>query len=140
MKKKFLIMGLPGSGKTTLAKILASKIDAEWLNADQVRKEFNDWDFTLEGTIRQAKRMRLKAENIIKEKNKNVLSDFICPTPDSFENFKPDYTIWVDTIKEGRFEDTNKLFVPPSKFDFKVTSRNAEFWAEKIAIKLNNLK
>ena len=133
-------MGLPGSGKTTLAEKLIKKIDAERLNADSVRKKYNDWDFSLEGTIRQAKRMKLIAEKIINEKNKNVLSDFVCPTPESFKNFEPDYIIWVDTIKESRFADMNDLFVNPIKYDFKVTSKDAEFWSEEIAEKLNNLK
>ena len=108
-------MGLPGSGKTTLAKQLASMINAEWLNADIIRKEFNDWDFSLDGRLRQAKRMKSRADKIINDKEKNVIADFICPTPQSREFFDADFIIWVDTIKKGRFEDTNQLFVPPKK-------------------------
>ena len=42
-------MGLPGAGKTTLADALAKKIKAKRLNADEVRTEANDWDFSEEG-------------------------------------------------------------------------------------------
>ena len=55
--KIILIMGLPGAGKTTLAEELAPKLNAKRLNADEVRKEANDWDFSEEGRKRQAKRM-----------------------------------------------------------------------------------
>ena len=77
--KKILVMGLPGSGKSTLSKILAKKIGAFWLNADQIRKKFNDWDFSLEGRSRQAKRMFNLSEEIISKGN-IVVADFICPT------------------------------------------------------------
>ena len=124
-------MGLPGSGKTTLANELGPMISAKRLNADEVRKEANDWDFSEEGRKRQAKRM---ANFAIKLKNEGnyVVADFICPTPEARSLFPADFIIWVDTIKEGRFDDTNKMFVKPEKFDFKVTSMDAKVWAEKI--------
>ncbi len=131
MKKKILIMGLPGSGKTTLAKKLIPLLDAVWLNADEVRKEANDWDFSPDGRIRQANRMKKLAEDAI-TKNRNVIADFVCPTEKTRQDFGADYTIWMDTIKQGRFEDTNRIFVPPKKFEFKVTSLNAELWSEQI--------
>ena len=131
MKKKILIMGLPGSGKTTLAKKLIPLLDAVWLNADEVRKEANDWDFSPDGRIRQANRMKKLAEDSI-TKNRNVIADFVCPTEKTRQDFGADYTIWMDTIKQGRFEDTNRIFVPPKKFEFKVTSLNAELWSEQI--------
>jgi len=139
LKKKILIMGLPGAGKTTLASKLVPLINAKWLNADEVRKEANDWDFSDEGRKRQAKRMSDFAEKYKKE-GYNVVADFVCPTPETRNKFKPDYTIWVDTIKEGRFEDTNKVFVPPKNYNFKVTSQNAEVWAKKIAEHIKNQK
>ena len=124
-------MGLPGSGKTTLASNLVPMLNAKWLNADEVRKEANDWDFSSEGRTRQANRMWTKALEF-KIQGLNVVADFVCPTPAARELFPADYIIWMDTIKEGRFDDTNKMFVKPEKFDFKVTSMDAKVWAEKI--------
>ena len=124
-------MGLPGAGKTTLANELAKLIECKRLNADEVRKAANDWDFSEEGRKRQARRMSDEALKIKKEGN-NVIADFICPTPEARKLFPADYTIWVDTIKEGRFEDTNQMFVKPEKFDFHVTTQDAKLWASKI--------
>ena len=130
-------MGLPGSGKTTLANELAPRLNAKRLNADEVRKEANDWDFSNEGRQRQAKRMAEFALNLKKE-GSYVVADFICPTPDARNLFPADYIIWVDTIKEGRFEDTNKMFVNPDKYDFHVTSQDAKNWAPKILREIKN--
>ena len=129
--KIILIMGLPGAGKTTLANELAPKINAKRLNADEVRKSANDWDFSAEGRKRQAKRM---ADLAFKLKNEGnyVVADFICPTPEARKLFPADYIVWVDTIKEGRFEDTNQMFVKPEKFNFHVTSQDAKLWVPKI--------
>ena len=124
-------MGLPGSGKTTLANELAPMLNAKRLNADEVRKAANDWDFSIEGRQRQAKRMAEFAINLKKVGN-YVVADFICPTPEARNLFPADYIIWVDTIKEGRFEDTNKMFVNPDKYNFHVTSQDAKNWAPKI--------
>jgi adenylylsulfate kinase len=130
--KKILIMGLPGAGKTTLASRLVPLINAKWLNADEVRKKANDWDFSDEGRKRQAKRMADLAEKYKKEGH-YVVADFICPTPKARELFNPDFVIWVDTIKKGRFEDTNKMFVKPKKYNVRVTTQNSEIWSFKIA-------
>ena len=124
-------MGLPGSGKTTLANELSKLIECKRLNADEIRKAANDWDFSEEGRKRQAKRMSDAALKIKKEGN-NVIADFICPTPEARKLFIADYIIWVDTIKEGRFEDTNQMFVKPEKFNFHVTTQDAKLWASKI--------
>ena len=124
-------MGLPGSGKTTLANELAPLLNAKRLNADEVRKEANDWDFSEEGRKRQAKRMADFALNLRKYNN-YVVADFICPTPEARSLFPSDYVIWVDTIKEGRFDDTNKMFVKPDKYNFHVTSQDAKNWARRI--------
>ncbi len=129
--KIILIMGLPGAGKTTLANELAPMINAKRLNADEVRKAANDWDFSAEGRKRQAKRMADFALKL-KEEGNYVVADFICPTPEARNLFPADYVVWVDTIKEGRFDDTNKMFVKPDKFDFHVTSQDAKNWAPKI--------
>ena len=124
-------MGLPGAGKTTLANELAPKINAKRLNADEVRRAANDWDFSTDGRKRQAKRM---AELALKLKNEGnyVVADFICPTPEARKLFPADYIVWVDTIKEGRFEDTNQMFVIPKNYDFHVTTKDAKMWAPKI--------
>ena len=129
--KIILIMGLPGSGKTTLASELVPLLRAKWLNADEVRKEANDWDFSAEGRTRQAKRMWTKAKEL-RDQGNHVVADFVCPTPEARSLFPADYTIWVDTINEGRFDDTNKMFVKPNKFDFHVTTQDAKNWAPKI--------
>ena len=129
--KIILIMGLPGSGKTTLADELAPLLNAKRLNADEVRKEANDWDFSEEGRKRQAKRMADFALRL-KEKGNFVVADFICPTPEARALFPADFIIWVDTIKEGRFDDTNKMFVNPDKFDYHVTTQDAKNLAPKI--------
>ncbi len=130
--KIILIMGLPGAGKTTLANELAKLIVSKRLNADEIRKAANDWDFSEEGRKRQAKRM---ADNALKLKGEgnNVIADFICPTPEARNLFPADYVVWLDTIKEGRFEDTNQMFVKPEKYDCHVTTQDAKVWATKIA-------
>ena len=124
-------MGLPGAGKTTLAEEIAPKLKAKRLNADEVRKSANDWDFSEEGRKRQAKRMADFALKLKKQGN-YVVADFICPTPEARSLFPADFVIWVDTIKEGRFEDTNQMFVKPEKYDFHVTTQDAKVWADKI--------
>ena len=129
--KIILIMGLPGSGKTTLASNLVPLLKAKWLNADEVRKEAKDWDFSPEGRTRQAKRMWNKALNY-KDQGFNVVADFVCPTPTARSLFPADFLIWMDTIKKGRFEDTNKMFVNPNKYNFKVPTMDAKVWASKI--------
>ena len=150
-------MGLPGSGKTFLAKALKQylenngdlmkvnpqrimnyegipgpdffRVGVDWFNADDVRKKFNDWDFSKEGRIRQSLRMFQFA---IECTGEFVICDFVAPLVEMRNNFKADWTIWVDTIKEGRYEDTNKAFIPPEQYDFRVTEQNCEKWAEFI--------
>ena len=135
--KKILIMGLPGSGKTTLASKLVPLLKAKWVNNDEVRKAANDWDFSEEGRIRQAKRVAELAKKYKQEgKYEYLVADYICPTPQTRKLFNADYIVWINTIKEGRFDDTNKMFVKPEKFDFEVTTQDAESWAKKIAEEL----
>ena len=125
-------MGLPGAGKTTLANELAKLIICKRLNADEIRKSANDWDFSEEGRKRQAKRMSDAALKIKNEGN-NVIADFICPTREARKLFPADYVAWVDTIKKGRFDDTNQMFIKPEKYDCHVTTQDAKVWASKIA-------
>ena len=129
--KIILIMGLPGAGKTTLANELAKLIESKRLNADEIRRAANDWDFSEEGRKTQSKRMADAALKLKNEGN-NVIADFICPTPEARKLFPADYIVWVDTIKEGRFEDTNQMFVKPEKYNFHVTTQDAKLWAPKI--------
>lgn len=124
-------MGLPGSGKTTLATqlqkdIISQRESAEWFNADQIREEYNDWDFSEEGRLRQATRMKTLAEV---SPSAFVICDFVCPTAELRDAFNADVTIWVDTIPEGRFEDTNRVFVPPMLYDIRVTEQDCEKWS-----------
>ena len=127
-------MGLPGAGKTTLALNLIRELhkmgrSVEWLNADDVRKQYNDWDFSTEGRLRQSKRMRDLADKSTAE---FVIADFVAPLPEMRDTYSADYTIWVDTIKEGRFEDTNRAFVEPASCNIKVRTQNAEHWTDII--------
>jgi len=129
--KIILVMGLPEAGKTTLANELAKLIKSKRLNADEIRRDANDWDFSEEGRTRQSKRMAEVALKLKNEEN-NVIADFICPTPEARKLFPADYIVWVDTIQKGRFDDTNQMFVKPEKFDFHITTQDANLWAPKI--------
>jgi len=157
MTKRILIMGLPGAGKTYLAQALKKyletngdlmkinpqrvltyegipgpgfmRVGVDWFNADDVRKKHNDWDFSNAGRIRQSLRMFQFAMECTGE---FVICDFVAPLVEMRNNFKADWTVWVDTIKEGRYEDTNKAFIPPEQYDFRVTEQNCEKWAEFI--------
>ena len=121
---KILICGLPGSGKTWLAERLVKLIDnCAWYNADFLRKYSNDWDFSESGRMRQAHRMRTFAD-FEKSHGRFVVCDFVCPTKATRKNFDADIVVWMDTIKQGRFEDTNKLFQNPQKVDFHITEWN----------------
>ena len=145
--KRILIMGLPGAGKTYFAErlkryledhinpinenslrpIADAQITVAWLNADEVRKHYNDWDFSHEGRIRQSQRMRDLAD----EANTDYcIVDFVAPLVEMRNNFKADWCIWIDTIEKGRYEDTNRMFVPPEVYDFRITEQAAEKWVE----------
>jgi len=155
--KKILIMGLPGSGKTYFAERLKKFLEenstlnhmpvesminleilpqswnakVKWFNADEVRKRYNDWDFSKEGRIRQSIRM---AEFALTSNADFVICDFVAPLVEMRNNFKADWTIWMDTISEGRYEDTNKAFIAPEVYDFRITEQNAEKWVEFVGM------
>jgi len=116
---KILIFGLPGAGKTWLAERLQKHLECAWFNADEVRKMANDWDFSPEGRLRQSTRMKNIAD-YEKTCDRWVISDFVCPTQHTRDIFDADILIWMDTIQEGRFEDTNKMFEIPNDFDYHI--------------------
>ena len=149
MTQRILIMGLPGSGKTTLAgalkkyleengdisyeralnEFIDAKVLVNWFNADDIRRKYNDWDFSNDGRIRQSLRM---FQFSMESGGDYVICDFVAPLVEMRNNFKADWTIWMDTIQEGRYEDTNKAFVEPEHYDFRITEQDAEKWAEFI--------
>ena len=118
---KILIMGLSGSGKTFLSKLLQKELSCAWYNADNLREMANDWDFSNEGRKRQSFRMRALAD-FEKENGRLVICDFICPTKEARDIFEADFSIWMDTIQESKFEDTDKIFEKPEKFNLKISS------------------
>jgi adenylylsulfate kinase len=130
-------MGLPGAGKTTLALNLFAMLspNALWLNADEIRQKFNDWDFSKEGRLRQSLRMREIAEVSHQD---YIIADFVCPLPAMRDNYAADFTIWVDTITESRYEDTNRVFEPPANYDVRVTEQDANKWAKIIYEKISH--
>ena len=135
---KILIMGLPGSGKTTLAEKLFNEIcknhPAEWINADEVRKECNDWDFSPEGRLRQARRMRAIADKSV-EAGFITVCDFVCPTRELRETFAADFVVWMDTIKKSEYKDTNKLFEKPAEdeYDIRIDTFASDSWSATLA-------
>ena len=120
---KILVMGLPGSGKTYLSERLQPLLECAWFNADKVRSMAGDWDFSEIGRSRQSLRMRAIAD-FESSHDRLVICDFVCPTKETRKIFDADITIWLDTIKEGRFEDTNALFEPPERVDFHIKEWN----------------
>lgn len=130
MFRKVLICGLPGSGKTFLAKEVSRRLKIPLLNADEIRKEYADWDFSNEGRMRQANRMKMLANYEVKYNH--VVCDFVCPTEQTRLHFAPNITVWMNTIEKGRFEDTNKIFEKPTKYDLMVPEKNADYWAGKV--------
>jgi adenylylsulfate kinase len=131
--RKILVMGLPGAGKTTLSKSLAPLLNAVHFNADAVRANINrDLGFSPADRVEQARRMGWLCDRVA-EAGCYAIADFVCPTPEARDAFGDAIIIWVDRIKEGRYEDTNRLFVPPEDCDFRITDIGTpDYWANKI--------
>ena len=136
---KILIFGLPGSGKTTLAKPFAELIGGVHINADEVRKTYNDYNFTIDGRIIQAQRMRYIADGVVLA-GKIAVADFVCPTEEARKKFNPDYTVWMDTIKEGRYVDTNAIFKNPIKCDYHVAEWFSDTHAQLVDVVTNYME
>ena len=136
---KILICGLPGAGKTTLAEPLARALNATWFNADQVREEFNDWDFTPEGRQRQADRMKALCNGVVSAGG-IALADFVAPTKALRDHFEPDFLIFVDTIVEGRYEDANRMFEEPTRADIDWIVRDWDWEVEEIVRKIRKVQ
>jgi cytidyltransferase-like protein len=133
MKRKILIMGLPGAGKTTLARLLAPMLNAAMFNADDVRENINrDLGFSLADRIEHARRMGWLCDRVV-EAGGTAIADFICPTPETRAAFGDAFVVYVDRIQEGRFADTNRMFVAPAQYDVRVAANGSpEYWAERI--------
>src|SRR5262249_27121090 len=135
--RKLLIMGLPGAGKTTLTIALAPLLNAVVFNADAVRANLSrDLSFSHEDRIEHARRMGWMSDRVI-DAGGTVIADFICPTPEPRAAFGDAFVIWVDRIQTSRFEDTNRIFIAPERFDLRVTAdRSPQYWAEQALLRL----
>ena len=146
LKRKILICGLPGSGKTTLAEKLVPRLNAVWFNADAIRQEIHkDLGFTADDRLEHSRRLG-KLSDWASMGGNYVVADFVCPTQETREIFNPDYVIWVNRIKEGRYEDTNKLFETPNKDarwdenDLELTDGTPDEWCQQVVEHINKLE
>ena len=159
MTKRILVMGLPGSGKTYFAEKLKNylishgdimkinpgkilnangipnsaiwQISVDWFNADEIRKRFNDWDFSDQGRERQAIRM-MSLANLKGQYDDIIICDFVCPLQKYRDIFDPDILVYMNTIDKSRYEDTNSIFEPPIKADLEVLKLDSNLYAKII--------
>jgi adenylylsulfate kinase len=134
---RILVQGLPGSGKTYMSTILKDELKCAYFNADEIRQMANDWDFSLNGRLRQARRMKVFSE-FESNNGRLVICDFVCPTAETQEIFDADMVIFMNTIEEGRFEDTNRMFSVPVNPNFEITEKNAEKYVSEIVDYIRN--
>jgi adenylylsulfate kinase-like enzyme len=115
-------IGLPGAGKTTIADALKDRINALHINADDVRNGISkDLGFSIEDRVENARRLGEIARLMERKQDKPVIVDFVAPTEETRKAFgKADIVVWVDTITEGRFEDTNNMWEIPSHYDHRI--------------------
>ena len=130
---------MPGSGKSTLAEPFAKLINGVWINADQVREQYKDWDFTQGGRMRQAQRMRYLSDGVVRAGGIAV-ADFVCPTENARREFDADYTVWMDTIKEGKYEDTNRMFEKPTNVNYHVAEWFSDTHAQLLEVVQNYIE
>lgn len=130
--KTIVVIGLSGSGKTTLAKELAKELNAKHLNADEIRHEYNDWDFSEAGRLRQAYRIKN-----LSDKHDLVVCDFIAPKAIHRHIVDADILVWMNTVKESQYKDTDKIFEAPVDYTYRITEKDAQKWAKIISDNLN---
>jgi adenylylsulfate kinase-like enzyme len=113
MKQIILIMGLSGNGKTTFYNNIKTSLkDHLYLNADEIRKSYNDWDFSISGRIRQAHRMKSLSE---KSEESLIVIDMICPLKEMRSIIKPDIIFFINRKDSSKYPDTDIIFEMPSK-------------------------
>lgn len=139
-ERKILIMGLPGAGKTTLAKVVAARLNAVHFNADEIRQNINkDLGFSAADRVEQARRMGWLCDQVVKTGG-FALADFICPTQatrSAFFQGGPGFLIWVDRTQTSRFPDTDRMFEPPAHCDLRVPAEGTpDYWADQVARRL----
>jgi predicted kinase len=118
--KVILIQGLPGSGKTTLARKLKERLNAVHINADWARETITKHlGFSHEDRVKQAHALGQVAR-LMQDNGQWAIVDFVCPVPATraaflyhFKKRSDVFSVWMNTIQEGRFEDTNKLYKAP---------------------------
>ena len=137
MATRILVMGIPGSGKSLRHVLTTIGRTVDWYNADKIRTEYNDWDFSTEGRIRQSRRMQQLSINSTADV---VICDFVAPLPEQRKIFNADYTIWVHTGDESNYPETDAIFIPPIKYNFYVNTKNSEYWASQIVLHLFKLE
>ena len=113
---RVLIMGRCGASNTRLAAELLEELHkngpAEHLSSEEIRKEFNDSDYSEDGEVRTAQRMRMIADRYV-DNGWPVICDLICPTPYTRLIIDADITVWLDTVMTEQ-----DLFIEPTEDEY----------------------